>query len=108
MHDEGVGVEQDSNKAKEYYTKSAELGNANAQFITALREGTASKTSGQWLLKAALQGNEKAQVELAWYYEQGQGGLPKDADEGLKWYRMAALQGNEIAQKRLSDCGLTW
>ena len=108
MHDEGVGIEENSNKAAEYYLESAKLGNAKAQHITALNEGPTSKTSGQWLLQASIQGNLYAQVDLAFYYENGLGGFAKNVDEGLKWYQMAACQGNEIAQERLTEYGLSW
>ena len=42
MHDEGVGIEENSNKAAEYYLESAKLGNTKAQHITALNEGPTS------------------------------------------------------------------
>ena len=82
--------------------------NSEDIYATLVIDGPTSKTAGQWLLQASIQGNLYAQVDLAFYYENGLGGFAKDVDEGLKWYQMAACQGNEIAQERLTEYGLSW
>ena len=50
-------------------------------------------------------------VALGWSYERGQGGLPQDSHESVKWYRRAAQQGHAGAQIRLgislaNGCGV--
>jgi len=48
----------------------------------------------------AEQGNDKAQLNLGFLYENGQG-VPQDYTEAVKWYRKAAEQGNIAAQFNL-------
>ena len=51
----------------------------------------------EWFRKAAEQGNDVAQYNLAMCYERGEG-VVKDLAEAVKWYRKAAEQGNDVAQ----------
>ena len=48
----------------------------------------------------AWQGDADAQVTLGGWYFSGQG-VPKDADEGVRWWRQAAEQGHLPAQTGL-------
>jgi Sel1 repeat len=50
---------------------------------------------------AADQGNAKAQVNLAWMYDNGLGGLSKDEREATRLYKLAADQGEATAQNNL-------
>ena len=52
------------------------------------------------LIVAAKQGNAAAQCNLGAAYDRGEG-VPKDAEEAVKWFRMAAEQGNATAQCNL-------
>jgi hypothetical protein len=45
----------------------------------------------------ASRGDAKAQVELAFRYDAGNG-VPQDRVEALKWFRLSAAQGNATAQ----------
>jgi TPR repeat protein len=54
-----------------------------------------------WYQKAANQGNAKAQVQLAWFYESGLG-VEKDNAQARLWYQRAADQGNLFAQTALT------
>ena len=57
----------------------------------------------EWFRKAAEQGNDVAQYNLAMCYERGEG-VVKDLAEAVKWYRKAAEQGNDVAQVILGTC----
>ncbi len=48
----------------------------------------------------AKQGNAKAQYNLGFMYNHGEG-VPQDDAEAVKWYRKAAEQGNAGAQNNL-------
>lgn len=54
--------------------------------------------------KAARRGDAVAQYRLGNYYYYGQGGLPVDYSQAVKWYRLAADQGNVRAQLALGFC----
>ena len=56
-----------------------------------------------WYRKAADQGNAYAQNNLAVFYSEGRGGLPKDDREAARLYKLAADQGNAYAQANLGD-----
>lgn len=71
IYNNGQGVEKNSQKAVEWYTKSAE------------------------------QNNDLAQYSLGVMYEFGEEGLEKDENEAQKWYRLAADNGNYFAQNKL-------
>ena len=51
-------------------------------------------------LKAAEQGHAKAQTNLGWMYDNGEG-VTKDAVKAVEWYQKAAEQGNADAVQRL-------
>jgi TPR repeat protein len=50
---------------------------------------------------AADKGDAWAQSNLALFYSQGRGGLPKDEREAARLYKLAAEQGNAAAQNNL-------
>ena len=74
MHANGKGTAQDFKEAIEWYKKSAELGNVNAQYNLAnlyLRgQGAAQndKLAFSWFIKAAEQGDAPAQYNLGRMY----------------------------------------
>jgi TPR repeat protein len=51
----------------------------------------------KWFRKAADQGDAKAQLNLGFAYNTGQG-VPQSSAEAVKWYRLAADQGYAGAQ----------
>lgn len=102
----------------------AERGNADAQFLIALRyngydfsrEVWNSNTEGYncnpyydmekaayWYLQAAEQGHSTAQNNLGQCYENGTG-VETDIREAIKWYRLSAENGNSYGQLNLGDC----
>ncbi|MDE7135473.1 MAG: sel1 repeat family protein, partial [Muribaculaceae bacterium] len=56
----------------------------------------------KWYLKAAEQGDVRAQKSLGRMYENGQG-VTQNYTEAVKWYRKAAEQGDAAAQYNLGD-----
>lgn len=56
----------------------------------------------KWWLKAAEQGDARAQTHLGFLYRGGYG-VPEDGAEAEKWFRRAAEQGVVRAQFRLGD-----
>ncbi len=110
------GFEKDPEQALFWITKSAELGNADAQ----RRLGNAYSNGGLalgvekdpiqaafWYRKAAKQGDKTAQNRLGRYYYSGIG-VEKDLEQARFWYQKAAEQGHysaKIALKKL-DCEL--
>ena len=57
---------------------------------------------------AADQGNDRARLVLATFYEQGRGGLLRNAAEAVRYYQQAARAGNTDAQNRLTQLGRSW
>ena len=62
------------------------------------------KQSIDCILKKAKQGDPEAQYDLGFLYYNGDGGLPKDDCEAVKWYRISAEQGNANGQFGLGMC----
>ena len=100
------GFEQNDIEAVKWYRKSAEQGNARAQFNLGLmyKYGLGVEQdyaeAVTWYRKAAEQGHAKAQFNLGSMYEDGQG-VEQDYAEAVKWYRKAAEQGDASAQCNL-------
>jgi TPR repeat protein len=57
-----------------------------------------------WYRKAAEQGNDIAENDLAVMYENGAGVVP-DVAQAIYWYRKSAAQGNADAQANLARLG---
>ena len=53
------------------------------------------------LRKAADAGNANGMMLLGAMYEDGAGGLPKDAAAALDWYKKAADLGNSYGQEQV-------
>lgn len=83
-------------EAVEWYRKSAELGNAEAQCMLG-ELADDFEEAVEWYLKAAEQGNADAQYELGVCYRYGDG-VPRNISEAVKWYLKAAERGNMKAQ----------
>ena len=100
---EGKGIEQDVQKAVEWYRKAAEQGYADAQNRLGVRydrgEGVEenSKIANEWYLKAAKQGHAKAQFNIGWHYYVGDG-ISEDSKQAAYWFSRAAEQGHADAQ----------
>jgi len=89
--------------------REAQAGRSWAQFNLALQyfsgQGLRSgrrdyKQAARWFLQAALQGDEKAQTNLAFMLEEGLG-ITQNTDQALSWYLQAAQRGDQEAQFQL-------
>ena len=103
------GVSKDYAEAVKWYRKTAEQGNASAQFSLGYcyknGQGVTQDYAEavKWYMKAAEQGYARAQCNLGLCYEKGQG-VSQDFAEGVKWYKKAAEKGNAPAQYNLGIC----
>ena len=72
LHDEGLGTRRDLARAREFYTRGAEAGNAGAQ------------------------------MNLSAYYFEGLGELSKDLVKALNWAQQADNQGEPGAAEKVT------
>jgi TPR repeat protein len=102
-------VAKDEKKAFEWYTKSAEQGDAFAQggLGRCYANGTGvhkdEKEAVKWYTKSAEQADSYGQRLLAWCYANGKG-VTQDYKEAVKWLTKSAEQGNALAQGSLGWC----
>ncbi len=95
-------------KAVSYYQRAAEAGLADAQYAMAqmFANGAGGKKrddveARRWLLAAARQNFDTAQVDLGTWLVEGRGGK-RDLKAGFGWIKRAADGGNVAAQNRLA------
>ncbi|MDH6231118.1 TPR repeat protein [Mesorhizobium soli] len=95
-------------KAAVYYERAAQSGLADAQYAMSqiYANGVGGKNKDdvearRWLLLAARQGFDTAELDLGTWLVQGRGG-PKDEKGGFAWMMQAAAGGNVAAQNRLA------
>lgn len=98
----------DEKKAVEWYERAARAGLADAQYAMAQAHihGTGGKprdeaASRRWLLRAARQNFDTAQLDLGTWLVEGRGG-DADAKRGFSWLMRAAIGGNVAAQNRVA------
>jgi TPR repeat protein len=94
--------------AYDYYEKAAEAGLADAQYAMsqAFANGVGGKIRNdeearRWLLLAARQNYDTAELELGTWLVEGRGG-PADLEGGFRWLKQAAEGGNVAAENRLA------
>lgn len=56
-----------------------------------------------WFHKSARQGSARAQLQVGWMFEQGEG-VRKSYKQAAYWYTLAANQGHPLGQNNLSCC----
>jgi TPR repeat protein len=95
-------------KAASYYERAAKAGLADAQYAMAqiLANGVGGrkvdeKEARRWLLSAARQNFDTAQLDLGTWLIEGRGG-ERDLEAGFGWMKRAAESGNVAAQNRLA------
>ncbi|KAG0376435.1 hypothetical protein BGX24_007761, partial [Mortierella sp. AD032] len=102
----GDGVDQDYQRAMEWYLKAAAQGNADAhkhigclydQGHGVLRDYA---QAADWYLKAAEQGHATAQNSIGCMYYAGEG-VPQDYSRAMDWYLKAGEQGHSAAQNNV-------
>ncbi len=120
-YEQGIGLSKDVGQARSYYQKAAAAGSRDAQQALAglgrgpdpVAPGQAQFDEGANLYKAkdftgaarlfqklADQGNPKAQLQIGYQYQHGEG-VRRNNEEAVRWYRKAAEQGNAVAQSNL-------
>ena len=105
---DGDGVEKNVSKAIDLFRESAELGNAEAQWMVGLVydkgvDGIVTKNPRKalrWYRESAEQGYVNAMVSLGNCYVNGVG-VTEDPREAVRWYGLAAERGNAFAQTQL-------
>jgi TPR repeat protein len=107
LYENGVGVLKDIEQAIDWYTKAAEEGVAQAQYLLGELYDNHSyineknqRESAKWTEKAAEKGHVQAQHKLSYVYNYGRG-VHKDHKQAIKWCRKAAEQGYVSAQVEL-------
>lgn len=95
-------------KAVPYYEEAAKAGLADAQYAMSqiLANGVGGKAANdvearEWLVLAARQNFDTAQVDLGTWLIEGRGGT-RDLRAGFGWIKRAADSGNVAAQNRLA------
>jgi len=97
---------RNNEEAAQWYVKSADKGNPNAQSALGLFYqngwGVARDYSEaiKYYRMAAAQGDAIAPLHLGEMFQRGVG-VPIDLDEAERWYRMAAERGNSAGNDRL-------
>ena len=107
LYDEGDGIDENNEKAVEWYRKSAEQGYAKAQGYLSemyfIGEGVQVdyEKAAYWARKAANQGDALGQTNVGYMYDEGRGAT-EDNLKAIEWYLLAAEQGFAEAQGLLS------
>ena len=116
LSEQGYGTAKSYVNGIKWYRKSADRGNAYAQYTLGSiyengRTGNPPAVEGvpvnynealKWYLKAGEQGHVGAQFTLGFIYENGRSGS-KDCVEAVKWYRKAAERGHVMSQLKLGS-----
>ena len=102
----GIRVERNLKKAKEYFEKAALQGHTISEFILGNIYYNGYETEQNfekavfWYEKAALKGDPKAQFNLGLMYDEGEGVI-QNYEKAFKWFEEAAKQGLPEAQYNL-------
>jgi len=106
LYDEGDGIEEDNEKAVDWYRKSAEQGYAKAQGHLSemyfMGEGVQEDNEKAvfWARESASQGDALGQNNVGWMYDEGRG-VAEDNSKAIEWYRKSAQQGLAVGQVNL-------
>ena len=99
LYRDGLDVEQDGEKAIEWFEKAAEAGNSNGYYEIGCMyyygngvEQDYTKAM-EWYEKGAEQGNAKCMKTIAFLYEDGLG-VEQDGTKAIEWYEKAAEAGH--------------
>jgi TPR repeat protein len=96
-------LEANSAEAVEWYRKSADQGNADAQCLLGVMYANGSGVpedkdqAFKWYSKSANQGNTDCQTNVGIMYYYGHG-VPKDYAKAVEWFRKSADQSNAYGQ----------
>ncbi len=121
-HETGTGVAVDRAEALRLYRQASERGSQEARQRLAALDRPAGPQPGQaefdegrrlyqagqkdqaarQFLKAAEAGHPRAQLQIGYQYNYGEG-VPASATEAVRWYAKAAAQNDATAQANLGD-----
>lgn len=105
-YDEGIGVEENFDRAANWYAKAAGQGHAAAQnalgfaYQQGRGVGRDYAEAMQWFRKAAAQDFPSAMNNIGFMYDSGTG-VPKNPIEAVRWYRKGAMLGDAVSQANL-------
>ena len=105
MYHGGYGVIKNTNTARGYAHRAADQGEMEGQEqVGTMYDDTGDKAQAMpWFEKAAYQGLDRAQYNLATLYINGQGGVARDFKLALYWSTLAYNQGEPTAVKYRSE-----
>jgi TPR repeat protein len=106
MYEHGFGCEKNMNKAIEWYTKSADSGDANGMYKLALYYKKVEFNLGKvvyYLNLSADTGHKLAQFALGGMYENGFNSIKPDLVKSLKYYELSKKNGQEINTIELNE-----
>lgn len=111
MHESGLGTVKDSEAAKAWYEKAANLGHSNAMVNLGVRyteenfldsANPLHEKAVEWFRKAAETGNPEAMLRLGFMYDAGRG-VTRNHEEAKVWYQKASALGNAQAESALGS-----
>jgi hypothetical protein len=108
LYYDGRGVAQDYGKAREWYQKAADAGNAVAMnklgdlYYDGRGVAQDYGKAREWYQKAVDAGNTDAMYNLGVLYEYGRG-VAQDYGKAREWYQKAADAGNTDAKQALAS-----
>jgi TPR repeat protein len=106
LYERGAGVNQDYDKARQWFDKGAAHGHAEAMdelgLLYASGQGVVQdyQEARKWFEKSAVAGSAPAMNNLGWLYSMGYGGV-RDDQQARQWYEKAAVAGNTKAMCNL-------
>ncbi|CAG8660040.1 4771_t:CDS:2, partial [Ambispora leptoticha] len=104
----GIGCTKDTQKALEWYKKSAEGGNGSGQCSYGYSYAVGQdlprdfRKAFYWYQKSATNGHSQGKQYLGESYRFGRGTV-RDLHASIKWYRSAEVAGNNVASNRLHN-----
>lgn len=112
----GLYVTKNATKAKEWYTRAhsfafplADTGDPIAQYVIGMLYDNGvgdvymnKETAVEWYRKSAKQDYARAQINLGFCYDEGEG-VDQDHKQAAQLYRKAAEQGHAMAQDNLGN-----
>jgi TPR repeat protein len=106
MYESGAGVNQDYDKARQWFEKGAAHGDPEAMDqiggLYASGQGVAQdyQVARTWFEKSAVAGSAQGMNNLGWSYYMGYGGA-RDEQQARQWYEKAIAAGNTSAMCNL-------
>ena len=102
VYRDGLGTLPDTEKALDWFRRSAEAGNSYSEYALGklLLEHGKAVEGIEYLSRASNHGSSYAQYSLGKLYLEGQQ-VPKDIDKALSYFGDAAANGNQYAQYAL-------